>query len=243
MIRKLFILFWLLCIPFLVFAAGNDANTMTLLHCDGTDGSTSVPDTAVGGTGHTWTCQNDAQLDTAQKKFGSASLYLDGTDYINTPDSSDYDFGTGAFTIDFWVRFEADPAGKKFYSVGLYTEGPAVLLSATDEFRFYIDESSGYDKFQWSPNTNEWYHIACVRDASQNTYVFIGGVEKVSGTDSANINISANTTIGRWTGIADYIQGWVDEFRISNVARWTSNFTPPTEPYSADVDGQVMAVT
>jgi hypothetical protein len=30
--------------------------------------------------------------------------------------------------------------------------------------------------------------------------------------------------------------GWLDEFRISKgIARWTSNFTPPTAPYDSGV--------
>ncbi|HPC33867.1 MAG TPA: hypothetical protein PL061_13005, partial [Syntrophales bacterium] len=52
-----------------------------------------------------WTFYGNAQIDTAQKPFGTGSLLLDGSgDYIGTVDSPDFDFGTGDFTIDFWVR-------------------------------------------------------------------------------------------------------------------------------------------
>lgn len=83
---------------------GNDANTVSLLHLDGTDASTIITDEAVGGT-HTWTANGNAQLDTADKKFGSASLLLDGDgDYVDTPDSADFDVGSGDFTVDFQMK-------------------------------------------------------------------------------------------------------------------------------------------
>lgn len=86
----------------------SDANTQLLLHCNGTDTSTSFPDS--GNTGHTVTANGNAQVDTSFKQFGTGSLLLDGTgDYLSIPDSEDWNMGDGTFTIDFWVRFNALP--------------------------------------------------------------------------------------------------------------------------------------
>jgi len=80
-----------------------DSFTKLLIHFDGADGSkadyTAETEQIVSmGT----TLVNDAQLDTAQKVFGSASLLLDGTDdYVTLADSADYALGTGDFTISF----------------------------------------------------------------------------------------------------------------------------------------------
>src|SRR3990167_4126243 len=81
------------------------ANTQLLLHCDGTDASTTFTDS--GNTVHTVTANNSAQIDTAQKKFGTASgLFASATsDNLSVPDHADWDFGTSDFTIDFWFRF------------------------------------------------------------------------------------------------------------------------------------------
>ena len=78
------------------------AFTKSLLHFDGADASTTFTDES----GKTFTARGNAQLDTAQQKFGTASGLFDGTgDYIDTPDHADWFLGTGDFTIDFWVRF------------------------------------------------------------------------------------------------------------------------------------------
>lgn len=86
--------------------AVDDSYTKALLHFNGIDTSTTFRDES----GKTWTGGGTAQLDTAQKKLGTASLLLDGnSDYISTPDHADFDVGSGDFTIDFWVRFNAIP--------------------------------------------------------------------------------------------------------------------------------------
>jgi hypothetical protein len=89
-------------------ADGNDAFTKILLHMDGTNGSTTFTDTNAGGSAHTWTANGNAQISTAQSKFGGASGLFDGTgDYITTPDHADYTLGSGDFTIDLWFNCTA----------------------------------------------------------------------------------------------------------------------------------------
>ena len=81
---------------------------------DGTDGSTTFTD-AIGT--HTVTAVGNAQIDTAQYKFGGASGLFDGTgDYLTIPDHADFNFGAGDFTIDFWVRFNAINTAQAFIS-------------------------------------------------------------------------------------------------------------------------------
>src|SRR3990167_9908671 len=87
--------------------AVDDSNTIALLHFDGADAATTFTDE----NGRTWTGAADAQLDTAQKKFGTASLLLDGTgDYIDTPDHADFAFGSGNFTIEMFIKKNVDDA-------------------------------------------------------------------------------------------------------------------------------------
>ena len=80
-----------------------DAATKLLLHCnDVPDASTTFTDDGV--TGHTITANGNAQIDTADKKFGAASGLFDGTgDYLTAPDHTDFDFSGGVFTIDFQI--------------------------------------------------------------------------------------------------------------------------------------------
>ena len=54
---------------------------------------------------HKVTFNNNAQLDTDQSHYGLSSLLLDGTgDYLSIPTSTEFGFGTGAFTIECWIR-------------------------------------------------------------------------------------------------------------------------------------------
>ena len=88
-----------------------DVNTLLLLHCNGADTSTTFIDSS--RSHKTVTPNGNSQIDTAQSKFGGASSLFDGTgDYLSVPDSEDWNFGTGSFTFDFWVRFNAAPTAE-----------------------------------------------------------------------------------------------------------------------------------
>ena len=81
-----------------VQAAVDDSYTVSLLHFDGTDGSTSITDES----GKTWS--SSAQIDDAQSKFGGTSELFNSTTSITSPGNTDFVFGTDDFTIDFWLR-------------------------------------------------------------------------------------------------------------------------------------------
>src|SRR5690348_13011597 len=103
--KKLFLILVLLIIPLNAFASC-DSFTTWLLHSDGTNASASFPDSSPSA--HTQSAQGSAQVDTSQKEFGTGSgKYNGSTDWVQTANSSDFNFGTGDFTIDFWVRFNS----------------------------------------------------------------------------------------------------------------------------------------
>src|SRR4051812_18566118 len=83
-------------------ALGNDSFTKVLLHLDGANTSTSFIDVNEGGSVHAWTAAGNAQLSTAQFKFGSASgLFNPATsDKVTTPASSDFNLGASDLSID-----------------------------------------------------------------------------------------------------------------------------------------------
>src|SRR3990167_9944086 len=77
--------------------------TKFLLHCDGTDAATTFTDSSVSA--HTVTAVGNAQIDTAEKKFGTASGLFDGAgDYLSIPDHADFDLSGGIWTVDGWFR-------------------------------------------------------------------------------------------------------------------------------------------
>jgi len=65
----------------------------------------------------------------------SGSLELDGSsDYLSIPDSTDWDFGTGDFTIDFWMKWPAHGATPYPRIIGQY-------LNEDNKWSVYVNTS------------------------------------------------------------------------------------------------------
>jgi YD repeat-containing protein len=215
--------------------------TKSLLHMNGTDQSTTFTDDATDGS-HTWTAYGNAKLTTADKKFGSASGTFDGSgDYISTAYSSDFNFGSGDFTIDFWFK-RSGGVGTNQY-LGLYSNSGSgigyFMIQVYSDNKFYLtfwDTSNQSHQLAGTTtitDTTTWHHLAFVRSGSTIT-------EYVDGTACGTHNIGGlaiynNTQWGpAWGRMGDYageyFNGKLDEVRISKgLARWTSNFTPQSE--------------
>ncbi len=222
--------------------AVDDSYTKLLLHCNGSDASTTFTDES----GKTVTAGGNAQIDTAQSKFGGASGLFDGSgDFLSIPDSEDFNFSTGDFTIDLWVRFNSLGSNNFLFGHGQDSNNNLSLnmqISGSNYlFQFAIVDSGTilvnyYDSGR-TINTGQWYHIAVVRNGtSWKTY--LDGVNIASQTVSAT---SPNYTSAFIVGARSFdqaycVNGWIDEFRVSKgIARWTANFTPPTAEYAPPV--------
>ncbi len=219
---------------------GIDDYTALMLHCDGADGSTDFADDSFSN--HTVTAYGHAQIDTAEKKFGTASGLFDGNgDYLDIPDSDDWYFD-GDLTIDFWVRFNS--LQSTMYFVEQYDEidGSQWAFSYSDVFnriRFFMTDGINYTLYwrtPWKPSVDTWYHLAVVR-SEMGWYCFIDGESKTLtyAYDTESIpfeNLSGPLYIGlNW--YQSFLNGNLDELRISkDIARWTSDFTPATEEYT-----------
>ena len=218
---------------------GNDGtffngSTKLLLHANGADGSTIFTDSS--DSGHTVAANGDAQIDTAQSKFGGASGLFDGTgDYLSIPDSADWDFGSGDFTIDFWIRFNAfNPDLDMFLD---HTDGSGgwqfYYYDTSHELRLYCSAfSDNYVTASFNPTTATWYHIALVKTGTVYK-IFIDGTQAASDDKGVHMPSVDNTLyIASDNGTSRFVDGWIDEVRIvKGEARWTSNFTPPTIEY------------
>ena len=228
----------MLCTP--VWADGNDANTLLLLHCDGADTTTLFPDDSVGGDNDA-TAVNSAQVDTADQKFGTGSLLLaDGTDDLIRPaDSADWDWGTGDYTIDFWIKTSTEATCNiiKRRAIGRTYYNYLLQLQSSGEFYFIVGNAgdTAYDVLELTSGadaiTGDWVHVAVVRE-SGTTDIYVGGTSYLTDTTVYNADCTAPLQLGNGEVDARGLTGWMDEIRVSDVARWTSGFTPPTAPYS-----------
>lgn len=210
-----------------------DIDICLLLHCDGSDASTTFTDNSLSSK--SVTANGNAQVDTAQSKFGTGSCLLDGSgDYLSILDSPDWDFGTGDFTIDFWFRPSAFDNGSSYTFFDRNTQGDFSLRRrTTNTVAFYAEGVELDFDYTWTPDTNQWYHVAVTRNGT-NLRLFINGVNVGNTLTSSNdIQGTADLEIGRANSNTEYLNGWIDEFRIiKGRAVWTDNFTPPILAYS-----------
>lgn len=217
----------------------DDSFSKALLHFDGADATTSFVDES----GKVWTANGNAQIDTAQYKFGGSSALFDGTgDWIDTPDHADFDVGAGEWTIDFWVKLVNINKLQRCFG-----QSNSTATATTISFHIYINvdntvaasvyNSAGTNKDASTTATldTNFHHIALLRTGNT-LKLFVDGVVGATTADLTGftVNNSANKVaigaLGEYTG--NTLDGRVDEFRFSKgVARWTANFTPPDVPY------------
>lgn len=209
-----------------------DSYTKALLHFEGTDASTTFTDEL----GKTWTANGSAQIDTAAYKFGnSCGLSAAGTsNYISTSDHADFQFGSGDFTIDCWFKISANGSGSIAWR-GLSTQfGFHIFYDSPNINLTFMCFDGVIDRTITHPTnitTATWHHAALVVSAHYCT-LYLDGVGNTSEYLATVYNFSGSfkTLVG---GSGADLQ--LDELRVSKgVARWTSNFNPPTAPYSSE---------
>jgi hypothetical protein len=211
-------------------------DTKTLLHFNGVDGSTTFTDEL----GRTWTARGTAQIDTDQKVFGTGSALFNGSSYIDTPDSDDFTLGANSFTFDFWVKRNTLGTtqfvfGQRSSDQSLSSTSIRAFFSSDNKFNADICQGStpqGVTSSTTIADAN-WHHIAIIRNVNL-LKMYIDGTE-VASADATNIVVN-NSTYKFAIGVCGEVaaagfDGWIEEFRFSNVARWTSNFTPPVGEY------------
>ena len=217
-----------------------------LLPFDGTNGATSTTD--LSDRGNTVTFGGDAEISTAQSKFGGSSLSLDGNgDYVDLPQATNQ-LVSEDFTIEFWFRINSGAGSETIGLFGTYYTTPSGkgMLMATSAtynqvyFQWHYG-ASGWAYLNQTQGTrtalsnNTWYHVAVTRSGST-WRLFLNGTQEDSVTQSSYITDSGSTTrlgnYGPSATASDGLNGYIEDFRITRgVARYTSNFTAPTSAH------------
>jgi hypothetical protein len=213
------------------------ASVVLLLGFQGADASTTITDESTSG--HTFTAAGNAQIDTAQYKWGSSSGLLDGAgDLWSAPDSTDWYLEGGDANIGMWVRLatvstrqwlcgqsngaasvvanvmEVTAAGKLRYLSGAFPSGTRVDVLGTTTL---------------VANTWHWLEF----DKNGNNYrVFVDGNLDTTVNSAAALGDFAGVfSIGRGGTFNNfYVNGHIGELRITKASRNTASFTPPTAP-------------
>jgi hypothetical protein len=181
-------------------------------------------------------------------KFGNA-LEFDGTDdYVDMPDDDSLDI-TGDLTVEAWIVADVINTYKSIIVKGdAYTEGKInyglqiQAEQAAGTIRFFV-WSPGYtwvDSTSQIPLDGNWHHVAVTHDTSNNVKIFIDGILSGSGTLALGPISNSPLDIGRHkhatVGIYQYWDGKIDEVRISNVVRYTTNFELQTNAFTSDAN-------
>ena len=201
-----------------------------LMHFSGSNGSTTFIDNSPSPK--TVTPVGNAQISTAQSKFGGSSGYFDGTgDYLTLSSDVAFGTGTGNFTIEFWMYPVSVASGYVFDNrTGAALQSVIGYFSAAGSFTFTGGIiSTGVTKT--GITANSWYHVACVRN-SGTVYLFVDGVSAGTDTVAGSANSSNPFTIGSKYDGTNGFNGYIDDFRYTKgVARYTSSFTVPSSAF------------
>jgi hypothetical protein len=188
---------------------------------------------------HTITPSGNAQVSTAQVKFGTGSYTSNslGGEMLVTP-PGDFAWVSGNFTIEFWY-YATDTVGR----VNLFdfrpitnANGPYITLQVSPNgapvgsIGFYTQSAFRITTAVNSMVVGQWRSVALVR-LNGIARLYINGVRSgVAYTDN-NVYLAPRCLIG---GATFPIKGYMDEIRFSNIARYDNNYTPATEPFVTD---------
>jgi hypothetical protein len=217
-------------------------NASLLLHGDGTNGSTTIIDSSPSPK--TVTAVGNAQISTAQSKFGGASIAFDGNgDYLTVPSDTGWGFGAGDFTIECWL-YLTQSIRHTLLAVGSQVGGIAINIdqsgtisppgspAGTQSIQICRSGTAVDNFFLASIPSSTWFHLAVCR-LSSSAFVFINGSQVGSSQANSQNFAQAELVIG-YDGdkVSFPFNGYIDDLRVTKgVARYTSNFTPPTAPF------------
>lgn len=207
---------------------GNDEHTLLLLHGeDLTDSSQRKAQIT----------NNGVIASDAQSKFGGSSLYFNGSSYLSIHNGTM--LNGESFTVDWWeyrtsstawaTTFHqpyADGNNNGFVAGGPYN-GNETLYISTNGSSFDVASQAKMG----NTTVNAWVHRALVRNGNQ-ILAFENGKLVNTIFVSVQFAYSGNFVLGKHNNC---FIGYIDEFRISSIARWTEDFTPPTEPYKSPI--------
>jgi hypothetical protein len=168
---------------------------------------------------------------------GPAFSFDGGDDHVRVPDSATLDFGTGDFTVAFWVRFgelRIDNTGmvsKDSFGLGDVKGLVFNMCTLCGTAGGFGTGSSGigFETRNWTGagpwtharyatsnfTTGEWYHLAGVRQANV-LYLYVNGVLRATTPEPvpADLDNEAPLMVGGLSPGIQFMNGSIDELAV-----------------------------
>jgi len=163
-----------------------------------------------------------------------ASAYFDGSgDYLTGPTPATIGIGTGDFTIECWFYATDATTDKGVWDTHTNaSNSDGLTLTRITATTFRVWQSSQILVSSATAITDHWNHLAVVRN-SGTLELFVNGVSQGTVSNSANLNSAQGILIGggRYSGTTSptqFVKGYIQDFRVTTSAVYTSAFTPPS---------------
>jgi hypothetical protein len=188
-------------------------------------------------------------LSSAQIKYGTAALSISNavspataTSYFTVDDTADFVFGTAPFTIELDVFALNTGVNQTLIDMRQTESDPAILLGVDSTNLLYLFVNGSIVATASSAISEDtWHHIeisSTDRTTSGTTRIFLDGTQVASWTDGtvygASYSVVPLVVGADFNGAGDGFNGYVDELRISTVARNTANYTSPSNAFLHD---------
>ena len=212
--------------------------TLLSLPFDGANGATTTSD--LSNDNHTVTFNGDAQISTAQSKFGSSSLYLDGSgDYVDINSVASKLSAASAFTIEGWFKLPDSSDVGILWAINSSSGGNVLWGIVNADSTIYFNGGGTSSNISISPvniRDGNWHHVAVTFDGTDYDLYVDGNRYHQNFTQSTALSSNDKIQIGMeydTSSKTDYLKLYCNDFRISSFRRYTdSTYTVPTAVFS-----------
>lgn len=222
----------------------NFESVSLLLHMDGSNASTTFIDSSKNAL--SVTANGNAQISTAQSKFGGSSGLFDGSGdaAIITTGLNNFTMSGNAYTLEAWIRPSVVSGSRPVISITAASASFFGLIALSVSGGALAWESrhntgSGFANVNGTGGTvtvDTWHHVALSVDNGTARAYLNGAQVGTNQTFTAPAFTVAGVGIGAFGNLFDIstacFNGYIDELRITKgVARYTANFTPSAAPF------------
>jgi hypothetical protein len=180
-------------------------------------------------------------MDSFQRKIGTASArFTTNGDLLNIVSDSDLQYGLNAYTLESWVYLDQNGIKQTLFNKGSAPSTTFGMYVGTDN-KLVGQHGTTLFTATTALSTGTWYHLEMARDTFNTNRLFVNGVLEATVTATSSITNSDALEIGG-NGLTPSIslKGYMDEIRVSSIARHTTTFTPQTTSFNSDVYTTVL---